>query len=153
MVLGAAMHVREVSRLPHYDSDRRHYQRILDRIHRGLTPKQFDDAWKRGAEMRLRELVEHAVRVTERAVKHHEPAKPAPSDRLSKFGLTAREREIADLLALRLSDREIADRLSISHRTVGAHVTVILGKLGISSRREIAGLLESASPGSARSGV
>jgi predicted ATPase/DNA-binding CsgD family transcriptional regulator len=153
MVLGAAMRVREMSRLPHYDSDRRHYQRNFDRIRRGLPPRQFDEAWKRGEEMRLRELVEHAVRVTERAVKHHEPVKPAPSDRLAKFGLTAREREIADLLALRLSDREIADRLSISHRTVGAHVTVILGKLGISSRREIAGLMESTGQGSARSGL
>src|SRR3712207_8748754 len=37
----------------------------------------------------------------------------------------------------RLSDREIAARLFISPRTAGTHVTSILGKLGLSSRREV----------------
>jgi DNA-binding NarL/FixJ family response regulator len=41
-------------------------------------------------------------------------------------------------LAQRLTDREIAERLSISHRTAMNHVANILGKLGLSSRREVA---------------
>jgi non-specific serine/threonine protein kinase len=48
--------------------------------------------------------------------------------------LTARELEVLRLLAQSLSDREIAEALSISPRTVGGHVTHLLGKLDVSSR-------------------
>lgn len=49
-------------------------------------------------------------------------------------GLTAREVEVLSLLVDGLSNREIADRLSVSHRTVMNHVSSILGKLGVASR-------------------
>jgi predicted ATPase/DNA-binding CsgD family transcriptional regulator len=48
--------------------------------------------------------------------------------------LTAREREIASLVAAGLSNRQIATRLVISRRTVDAHLEHIFGKLGITSR-------------------
>jgi predicted ATPase/DNA-binding CsgD family transcriptional regulator len=48
--------------------------------------------------------------------------------------LTAREREIASLVAAGLSNRQIAERLFISRRTVDAHLEHIFGKLGITSR-------------------
>ena len=51
--------------------------------------------------------------------------------------LTSREREIASLVAGGLSNREIADRLFISRRTVDAHVNHIYAKLGISSRVQL----------------
>lgn len=52
--------------------------------------------------------------------------------------LSCREREVLRLLALRYTDREIADRLFISYRTVTTHVSNILNKLGVDSRREAA---------------
>ena len=48
--------------------------------------------------------------------------------------LTPQEREIADLAAAGLSNKQIAERLYLSHRTVGAHLYQIFPKLGISSR-------------------
>jgi DNA-binding CsgD family transcriptional regulator len=52
--------------------------------------------------------------------------------------LTARERQIAGLVAAGLSNRGIADRLVISERTAQNHVQHILVKLGFSSRAQIA---------------
>jgi LuxR family maltose regulon positive regulatory protein len=50
--------------------------------------------------------------------------------------LTPREVEVLRLIADGASNRAIAERLIISERTVKAHVTNILGKLGASSRTE-----------------
>lgn len=52
--------------------------------------------------------------------------------------LTAREREVLDLLAEGLSNQAIADRLVISPKTAEHHVGRILGKLGLRSRAEAA---------------
>jgi predicted ATPase/DNA-binding CsgD family transcriptional regulator len=56
--------------------------------------------------------------------------------------LTKREREIAELVASGLSNREIAAQLFISKRTVDAHVEHIFGKLEISSRVQLTVLLQ-----------
>jgi DNA-binding NarL/FixJ family response regulator len=56
-----------------------------------------------------------------------------------KFGgLTAREREVAALIAQGKSNREIAEALVVSERTVESHVTNILTKLDFTSRARIA---------------
>ena len=52
--------------------------------------------------------------------------------------LSPREREVADLVAQGLSDREISSRLVISKRTAESHVAHIFTKLGFSSRVQLA---------------
>jgi DNA-binding NarL/FixJ family response regulator len=52
--------------------------------------------------------------------------------------LTRRETEILRLLADGLSNREIAERLFISPKTVEHHLSRIYGKLGMSTRAEAA---------------
>jgi DNA-binding CsgD family transcriptional regulator len=52
--------------------------------------------------------------------------------------LTARQLEIVDLLGEQLTNGEIAARLYLSPKTVEHHVSAILAKLGVRSRREVA---------------
>jgi len=58
---------------------------------------------------------------------------PSPLD-----SLTPREREVLALVAEGLTNAELAERLYISPRTAGVHVSNILAKLGMSSRTEAA---------------
>lgn len=62
--------------------------------------------------------------------------RPAAPDAVR--ALTAREREILDLLAQGLSNPQIAERLVISPKTAEHHVGAILRKLQLSSRSEAA---------------
>ncbi len=73
-----------------------------------------------------------------RAIGASIPRGPRPTTIANPAGLTAREMEILPLLQLGLRDAEIAARLFISQRTVGHHVSSILGKLGVRSRAEAA---------------
>jgi DNA-binding CsgD family transcriptional regulator len=64
-----------------------------------------------------------------------------PSDTEGPAGtepLTARERQVLDLVAEGMTNGEIAGRLFISPKTVSVHVSAILRKLGVSSRTEAA---------------
>ncbi|OZC47475.1 hypothetical protein CH286_15180 [Rhodococcus sp. WWJCD1] len=54
--------------------------------------------------------------------------------------LTTRERQIATLAASGLSNRDIADAVVLSIRTVETHLNRIFGKLGISTRAELTSL-------------
>jgi DNA-binding NarL/FixJ family response regulator len=64
------------------------------------------------------------------------PERPPAGDLMS--ALTRREEEVAALVALGFTNREISTRLSISERTAGNHVGRILKKLGLGSRTQIA---------------
>lgn len=56
----------------------------------------------------------------------------------STFGLTPREREILDSITAGLSNREIAEALSLSEQTVKHHLSSVFDKTGTSSRLELA---------------
>jgi len=57
--------------------------------------------------------------------------------RLEAFGATAREREVATLLARGLSRAELAEALVLSPHTVEDHVKSLYEKLGVASRQEL----------------
>ena len=62
-----------------------------------------------------------------------------PADGADAKPLTRREREVAVLVADGLGNREIAERLLLSRRTVESHIEHIFAKLGLSSRTQLAG--------------
>ena len=57
--------------------------------------------------------------------------------------LTAQELQIAQLAATGLSNRQIGQRLYLSHRTISTHLYRVFPKLGITSRAELSGALAS----------
>jgi len=90
----------------------------------------FDAAFARGGDLGMEEIIAFALR---------ESGSPAPaSPSSSPTALTRREREIAELVAKGLSNKEIAGQLVISPRTAETHVEHILTKLGFNSRAQIA---------------
>ncbi len=56
--------------------------------------------------------------------------------------LTSQELQIATLAAEGLTNKEIADRLYLSHRTVGAHLHKVFPKLGITARTQLRDVLD-----------
>ncbi|MCD6032928.1 MAG: transcriptional regulator, LuxR family [Thermomicrobiales bacterium] len=83
----------------------------------------------------------HAVqRLRELGVREVPPLRRGPraSTRASPVGLTRRETEVLGLLASGLRNTEIAERLYLTPKTVGHHVSAIYAKLGVATRTEAA---------------
>jgi non-specific serine/threonine protein kinase len=110
-----------------------------------LGEDRFDALASHGAALPLPQALAVAAGEVPADVATDVPGTPAKT-------LTRREREVAALVADGLGNREIAERLFLSKRTVDSHIEHIFTKLGFSSRTQLAGwVLEqgpSARPGS-----
>lgn len=91
----------------------------------------FDDARLHGNELSLVEVVAYAL-----GERSGDAAAEANDTALSQ--LTRREREVAELVAEGLSNKEIAAKLVVSLRTAEGHVERILTKQGFRTRAQIA---------------
>lgn len=76
---------------------------------------------------------EYAIQLSARCLRRPQRR----STQSNPFGLTSRQLEIAELLADRLTDKQIADILVISPKTVSHHVASVLTKLGVTNRSAV----------------
>ena len=87
---------------------------------------------------RLRQEIEGlAVRARITLPSPQQPT-PASTEPQAQLGLTSRELDVLQLLAVGRTNRQIGAELFISPRTAGVHVSHILAKLGLASRGEAA---------------
>ena len=116
---------------------------LLRRQRRRAEARRALDEARATAAALAQRIDDAALRATfQRAVDESAPAAPAPSARQrvkSSFGgLTARERDVARLVAQGKSNRSIARSLGIGERTVEGYVAAALAKLGFSTRAQLA---------------
>src|SRR5262249_48278666 len=118
--------------------------RWLDSARRSLATGREAKAWAAGRAMTLREAIDEALSLGDAAhggaasrVEAPRPARPAPSTPVAPGGLTAREREVAVLVARGYSNPQIARELTIAPRTAMRHVEHVMAKLGVHSRAQI----------------
>jgi DNA-binding CsgD family transcriptional regulator/tetratricopeptide (TPR) repeat protein len=128
-LLAASTSLRDATAATPNARERAELDADIDRVRSMLETRAFEDAWSRGLGLSLDEAADLATSASGEVV-----AAPAPRG----SALTPRELEIADLVALGLTNPQIAERLVISPGTVRIHVERILGKLGRTSRVQIA---------------
>lgn len=128
-VLGFADHLLERLHSPRQPFERPRIQALYSAISSRLGEERFQAALLVGRTRSYREIRD--------AILSWQPGN-APPERAERFSaLTAREREIAELAAGGATNREIADALHVSVRTVENHLAAIYKKLEIGSRTEL----------------
>jgi non-specific serine/threonine protein kinase len=135
-MLGAASALRETTTTPAAKADHEETSRLTLEVRGALSEGAFTRAWVEGRGWSRRQAVDFAL----------DPGR-APSSPLQPLGaLTAREVEVAQLVAKGMTNAQIADRLVISPATARTHVERIRSKLGVRSRVSIARVLVDAAP-------
>ncbi len=130
---GAAEQLREAVSAPVPPVDRPVHERMLAGARAGVDEETWRTGWSEGREMTSDQAVECALAVARGA-----QASPAEAPARTPQPLTRREQEIAVLIAQGLTNRQIAQRLVLSERTVDTHAGNIMRKLGLRTRAQVA---------------
>ncbi|WP_054247038.1 protein kinase domain-containing protein [Rhodococcus opacus] len=139
-LLGAADSMwHEIGRSSATFLDKTVYHRECEQwTRRALSGQEFQKQLQHGRELGNDEIIAFALGGQARSTQ------PRRSD--TPISLTRRERQVADLVTEGLTNREIAERLVIAHRTAQGHVERILSKLGFTSRAQIAAWVAGQTP-------
>ncbi|MEV3922760.1 ATP-binding protein [Actinomadura coerulea] len=102
------------------------------RVRQRLGDEVFEEEFSRGTELTLIQAVAYAL-----GEKPESPSAATASNETAS-PLTRRERQVAELAAQGLSNKQIAAALVIAQRTAEGHIENILSKLNLTSRAQIA---------------
>ena len=139
-LLGAAEVLREAIGAPMFPVDQPAYDRAVTMTRVRLGIELFETAWAAGRRLSEAAAVAEALAFAG-AFPSRASAEPSPFTlRAEAFGLSQRELQVLHLLAQRQTDKEIADALFLSPRTVNSHVARLFAKLGTNNRRAAAAL-------------
>jgi DNA-binding CsgD family transcriptional regulator len=127
-LLGAADALRQQTGYQRFLLHQAYYSATVAELRAALGDAAFTQARDEGAALTLAAAVSYALRG------RGERGRPS----VGWLSLTPAERDVARLVAEGLPNKEIADRLFISPRTVQTHLTHIYGKLGVTSRVQLA---------------
>ena len=137
---GAVAGYRDATGAPWIPEERAMIESHIEAARIRLEESIWCEGWEKGRSMTLDQAVAYALLEEEEqdaptlvAVPEQQLLDDEPTERL-----TAREREVALLVARGLTNRRIAQELSISERTVENHIGKIFKKLVFSSRSQIA---------------
>jgi non-specific serine/threonine protein kinase len=139
---GTAEALRTAMGTPLPPTERASHEHAVAAVRADLDESAFAQAWAEGQTIELSQAMAAALEVPEQFTPPQAPPaelasatlSQAGASRMNRFGLTARELEVLQLVTLGLTDAQIAEKLVISPRTVEAHVRSLLSKLGVSSR-------------------
>ncbi len=135
-LLGVANTLREPIGSIIDPADQPGHARSLQELRVAIGDEAFDTAWAEGTRLTPQQALDMAQTTMPPSTNAEPPADPL--DKMDFGGLTVRERQTAALIAQGKSSREIAAAMTVSVKTVETYVTRILGKLGFSSRVQIA---------------
>jgi len=133
MIFGAAAALRAPLGSVIDSADQSDYERLNAELRSTLGDNAFRMNWSKGEALSLNAAIDAACAEPDESI--------TPSVRRDKekhHGLTAREREVAALIAQGKSNREIAETLVLSERTIEGHVSNVFNKLGFTARTQIA---------------
>ena len=147
-LLGAADALMAVSGRVRLPGDQADYDAHRALVWAALGDKAYSAAWAEGRAMTSEQAVEYTLRrddghpgdpTTPDAVPAARPhGAPTVTPARDLSALTPREADVVRLIARSLTNRQIADELVISERTASSHVYRLLGKLGFTSRAQVA---------------
>jgi len=142
-LIGSTTTMREGHQIGITHRSKTEINELLVDLHRQLGETGFAKAFDAGKRLSLELAVDEAIEIAQAIVaaeaeriarKRAESGTTAGDVAAVELGLTPREREVLNLLAQGMSDKEIADALYISPRTAMTHVGNILSKLGVNKR-------------------
>jgi non-specific serine/threonine protein kinase len=133
-LLGAATALHDLTGAPLAATDLQHVQSIVRRVQRQLSMSAFEKERSAGGAMTLDQAADFALQ--------HDGT---PNGRFQDVAddhqatpLSGRERQVAELVAMGLTNQQIAESLRIARRTIETHLEHIFAKLGVQARAEVA---------------
>ena len=126
---GAAEALREITGAPLLDADRAEHERLVGGLRSRLGERTFAAEWAAGRATGPEDAARFALRQTTPEL----AAEAAPTRQI----LTRREQDVTALVARGLTNRQVAQQLLVTPRTIETHLEHIFAKLGVQTRTEL----------------